>query len=61
MTFDAAFQQLGERMASGAWRETALAPFTHLLIDEFRMSRRRSSSGYRRCTVAWRPRAPRRA
>lgn len=61
MTFDAAFQQLGERMAGGALAETALAPFTHLLIDEFGMSRRRSSSGYRRCTVAWQPRAPRRA
>ncbi|MDF5940060.1 UvrD-helicase domain-containing protein [Pseudomonas aeruginosa] len=36
MTFDAAFQQLGERMAGGALAETALAPFTHLLIDEFR-------------------------
>lgn len=35
MTFDAAFQQLGERMAGGALAETALAPFTHLLIDEF--------------------------
>ncbi|WP_313025982.1 DEAD/DEAH box helicase [Pseudomonas lopnurensis] len=37
LTFNAAFQQLTERLASGAEAiaTTSLAPFSHLLIDEF--------------------------
>jgi hypothetical protein len=63
MTFNGAFQKLTQILSStgkGAPAQ-ALAPFSHLLIDEFRTSPRRSFSGCRRCTAHWRARARRSA